>query len=297
MSTTRTAPAWSLPGFTYRPGLAAWKVAVATARTACAGDLAGRRVDAARDVAGHDRARRSAAIAAIASPTRPRGSPLKPVPEERVDDDGRAVERRRVEAPRRVARQALQLHRRVAAERRGVARRQDPHLAPGLAQEPRAGVAVAAVVAAAADDDDVALRRDLLDERREPRRGGLHEVERRDPLLLDRPAVGRARSLGVRQRRHPARQGHAATATAPAVVAVCVSVRRMVTPSSSARRCGRAGEARGRPPRAVADDLDLTRAQHVEAERLRHRLLRAEPRGEMLRRAARAPPRRPARHR
>ena len=41
MSTTSTAPAWALPGWIHRPGLARWKVAVATARIAAPVDLAG----------------------------------------------------------------------------------------------------------------------------------------------------------------------------------------------------------------------------------------------------------------
>ena len=50
MSSTWTRPARPRPGSIHRPGLAAWKVAVAAAATAAPGDLAARGVDPARDV-------------------------------------------------------------------------------------------------------------------------------------------------------------------------------------------------------------------------------------------------------
>ena len=86
-------------------------------------------------------------------------------------------------------------------------------------------------------------------------------------------------------------QGHAATATAPAVVARCASARRAtVVPSSCARAAAAPGERDRGAPARVADDLDLQRAQDVERQRLRHGLLRAEARRQVLARAARGRP-------
>ena len=147
------------------------------------------------------------------------------------------------ERPRRVSGQPLELRRRVAAQPGGVARREHSHLAPGVAQQARAGVPVTPVVPAAADHGDDPVGSDLLDERREPRGGVLHEVQRRHAALVDRPAVRRLRTLGVEQRRRPERKAHAATATAPAVLAVCVSV-------SSTRGSEVLARAPRQPPRA-----------------------------------------------
>ena len=69
-------------------------------------------------------------------------------------------------------------------------------LVPGLGQIARRDQPVAGVVALAAHDPDRALGRELADRRRDLASGGLHQLERGHPALLDRPGVDRA---------HPAR--------------------------------------------------------------------------------------------
>ena len=79
MAITDTAPAWSLPGAIQRPGLAAWNVAVATARTAA---------PATSPVLASTPLGMSAAITGALAPFRssmtpaaePRGAPVVPVP-------------------------------------------------------------------------------------------------------------------------------------------------------------------------------------------------------------------------
>lgn len=79
MPITRTAPACALPGLMSSPGLAAWKVAVAIARMAVPATSpveASTPLGTSQAITGSP----EAATAAIASPTGPRGSPVKPVP-------------------------------------------------------------------------------------------------------------------------------------------------------------------------------------------------------------------------
>ncbi len=82
MSTTRTSPAWALPGAIHRPGLAAWNVPVARARAA---PPATSPVDASTPL-GTSQATTTAPrplaslIAAIALAAGSRGAPAKPVP-------------------------------------------------------------------------------------------------------------------------------------------------------------------------------------------------------------------------
>src|SRR6185312_118893 len=94
---------------------------------------------------------------------------------------------------------------------------QDADVAPAAVQQPGGHEPVAAVVALAADDRDRPRRRDLPHESGEAFPGALHELQRRDALLLDRPAVGRAHRVGVEQRIGPVGKGHAMSATAPAI--------------------------------------------------------------------------------
>ena len=88
MSTTRTIPACSLPGSTNSPGFAAWKVAVATARTAAPATSP----VAASTPLGTSQATTGSplsAIASIASPTGPAGDAGEARAEERIHDDAR----------------------------------------------------------------------------------------------------------------------------------------------------------------------------------------------------------------
>jgi hypothetical protein len=77
----------------------------------------------------------------------------------------------------------------VAAQLTGIAREQHFHLAPPGAQHPGGHEAVAAVVALAAHHGDPAVGHALRDDIGQPGPRPLHEVERRDSPLLDRPGV------------------------------------------------------------------------------------------------------------
>ena len=178
MSITCTSPAWALPGCTHRPGLAAWKVAVAAARTASPSTspvepLTPLGMSAATTGAP------APLIAAITSSSGARGAPSKPVPEQRVDDHPGAVERGQVE--------------RVL---------EHVHLAARLAQHARGDLPVAAVVALPAHDDDAAAGATRVDDVGEARAGALHQIVH--PEVLDRPAVDLALLLGVGERLEPA---------------------------------------------------------------------------------------------
>ena len=244
------------------------------------------------------RARRSAAIAAIASATRPRGSPAKPVPSSAstitAAPSSASGSNRRGGRRRAGARSCSAASPRSAAGSLVV---QHAHLAPGLAQQARARVAVAAVVAAAADHDDVALRRDLLDERRKPRRGGLHEVERRDRARSSiaqrsaareprRPAAGPPRTGGSRRDRHGARGRRRVRERQQDRRAELVprggAPRRRAAPTAGRRRHG--------PPRSPAGAAPRARAPSSRPPSRRSGRRAAG-------RAARAPPRSAARRR
>ena len=129
MSATSTVPAWALPGLIHSPGLAAWKVTVTLACTAARRDLAGRRVDPARDVDAHHRARRRCRARRSRAPPR-RGA--------RPESRCRAARRRPAPASPaaaagRAARPGARAgHRDRAARVRSTAPRRDP-AAPGRA--------------------------------------------------------------------------------------------------------------------------------------------------------------------
>ena len=192
MSTTVTSPAWFLPGAIHSPGLAAWNVAVAAARTADPGDLAGRRVDAARNVAGDDdRVRPACAlIASIAPRAGSRGSPAKPVPRIASTIAAAPCQRLGSERTRRLAR---------AAARGWSARR------PAAPRARRAGARRRRGPARAAAARPPARRRRCCPCRRRPRPGLPGRASRHSsarpaparsissipgiPLLVDRPLV------------------------------------------------------------------------------------------------------------
>ena len=118
MSITRTSPACALPGAIQSPGLAAWKVAVAPARTAAPCDLAGRGVDAARHVACDDDSasgpgrvdRLDRAGGGLTRLAREAGA------EDRIDDPGGAVERTGDRTARAACPEALVVGPRVAPQ-------------------------------------------------------------------------------------------------------------------------------------------------------------------------------------
>ena len=86
IGTTTSAPQWARPGRITWPIFAAWNVTVTLAVTATVGNLAGRRVDAARDVDRHHR---------DAGPRRSRGWRLPPRRAARRCGRCRAARRRR----------------------------------------------------------------------------------------------------------------------------------------------------------------------------------------------------------
>ncbi len=279
---TSTAPACALPGAIQSPGLAATKVAVAAAHTACPATspvLASTPLGTSAATTGaSQRPQRGDRLAGRAVRLAGRARA-----QQRVDGDGGARQARRREGLGRRPREAVGVRARVAAQLADGREGQHDDLAPALAQEPRRDVAVAAVVALPADDRHRPGAREALHERGQPAAGALHELEALDAGLLDRPPVRRPHPLGVRQPLEPGRERHgAASATAPAVARVWVRETETRTPSWAARSAAAPRRASsGRP--AGGHDLDVTRAQDVEPQGLRHRLLGAEPRRQVLR--------------
>ena len=183
-----TRPAWKRPGAIASPTFAAPNVTVTVARTATPGHLAGRRVDAGRDV---DRDHRPAAR--VDQLDHPRGVLSRRVvqadAEQRVDDDVRRAE---------IA---------DAVD--------DRDLAARLAQHARADPAVAAVVPLPADDGHAAGELPQ-DEVGGGRARALHQLLEGALVRL----FGAARLVGGEERLQP----HAgnATATAAASSRECV---------------------------------------------------------------------------
>ena len=204
MSITRTSPARPLPGAIHRPGLAAWNVAVTSAWTAapCAAPVeASTPLGTSAATTGASRS----LIASIAERAGSRGSPSNPVPRMASITTAAPSSAAGAEGLGRRARQALEVGSRVALKVGGVGEQEDADLAARVAQQPRGDQAVAAVVALAAHDDVGPLgasgRGGGVGE---PAARALHELERRDALLLDRPAVGLAH-LGRGRAAGPAR--------------------------------------------------------------------------------------------
>ncbi len=133
--------------------------------------------------------------------------------EQRVDDHGRALERSHgllplrpraaVEARRPRAGQSLEVARGIAGELLRGGDAHEHHFPPAVTQQPRDDEAVAAVVALAAHDRDRAVGHEPLERAHDGAARALHQIEARDALLVDRPAVGRPHRLGVGERREP----------------------------------------------------------------------------------------------
>ena len=192
-----------------------------------------------------------------------------------------------------------------------------------LAQQARGDESVAAVVALAADDPDRSRRRpSAVDRVGERAAGGLHQVERRDAALLDRPAstariasasssgvepgrcghgasldagpcggsrrveprcgLGRRQRARARRRRRP-RPSHASASARPS----SVDTRGPLPARRPRRAAAAAGASRRRRPRS-------SRGAHGAAERLDRRLLGGEARGEVAAGRGAAAPRRRA---
>ena len=295
MSITVTSPAWALPGEIHSPGLAAWKVAVASARTA---SPATSPVEASTPL-GTSQANTTASpaaslIAPIAARAGSRGSPEKPVPRIASTIAAAAATRAGLERPRARPGQALEVGAGVAAQLLAGSEQQHLDLAAPVAQQPGHDQPVAAVVALADDDDDPALGDPRTDQLGQPGPGALHQLQRRDPAVARSPtrrwrAAARRRAAGSSQsgsrawltpvpRSSLSRCGDRDCA---GLAAVWVSEIRTSTPSSAARAVAAPCRVTaGGPP--GERHLDVAKAPGLEAERLGHRLLGAEAGGQVL---------------
>ena len=208
MSIVSTSPACALPGAIHKPGLPAWKVTVAAARTAAPDATP---VEASTPLGTSTlttgRPRRVHGLDRLAH--RATGLTLKARAEQRVHDHRRLRERPLGslailgQLQRRLAGQSLQVHARVAGEVAGRRRAHHGHAPGRLAQQARDHQPVSAVVALPAHHRHRPIRGQSLHHPRHPRPGALHQVERGHPAHLDRPAVDRAHRLGVEQRGQP----------------------------------------------------------------------------------------------
>ena len=248
------------------------------------GHDARRRVDAAGNVGGHDAAPRQPLIASIASRTTPR-LPGEAGAQQGVDAPSAPCSARR-RTGGRIAGQALQVDTaRRRASRPGSAaastrtsrpvsrsRRAATRPSPPLLPLPHTTTTGPGGHASSTNRARPAPARSIRSSE--------------GTLLLDRPAVGRPHLLGVGERLEPLGQAraHTSTATAPAVVCGVGQRDPTSTPSSSARAAA-SPCSRSSGGVAPADDLDVVGAEHLEPERLDHRLLGAEARRQVLPRA------------
>jgi hypothetical protein len=196
MSITRRRPAQERPGSIHRPGLAAWKVAVALATTARPG-VSPLEASTPLGTSAASTATPLLRIASIAAATAPRGSPLAPVPSRAsiTSVASAAIPAAADSATGGRLAEALEHHARVAGELAGPAGQQHVDLAAVAAQQARCDQAVAAVVALAGDDDDPPLGSHRRRAGREPGAGLLHQLERGHAALdRDRPAPRRSRA-------------------------------------------------------------------------------------------------------
>ena len=216
MSATSTRPAHPAPGVTRRPTMSPWKVTVRSAWTARALDAAGVRCNAGghvecdqrADVGGHPLHGAARGLAQGARCARP---------EQGVDHEHSCVRRRRGGLERldadADARGDRSHDRRVGRTGRDRARGEHPHRQAGLGQVARHHHPVAAVVARPDHHERIADIRETVEYRpRGGQAGPLHQDDRRDGVLLARPAVGLAHGAGVEER-GAARQGRRVTGT------------------------------------------------------------------------------------
>ena len=251
MSMTSTSPACALPGSIHRPGLAAWNVAVAAARTAApatspveASTPLGTSAATTGAPAGVDRLDRAAAPARAARRRSPcRASRRRPRPR-RPARRARTARARPRSRSRFAARVAAQLRGRAAARRTSRpasrSRRAATSPSPPLLPLPQT---------TATGPPSARPRR-----RRAASPAPARSIRSSDgmPALLDRPAVGRAHLLGVGQRLEPAAGSPRRPPPPPAIAALWVSE------TATAPRAGQravqhdlAARRRGR------DDLDV----------------------------------------
>ena len=159
-------------------------------------DLAGGSVDAGRHVAGHH-----GCVLRVESRHR-RGERLTRDPfearaQERVEHHPRPLEQLRGKRLRRPARQPFQVDPGIAAEIVERCGGEDVHLVAVLPQQARGHEAVPAVVSPAHHDPNGPRTRRRGADPGEAEPGSLHEVERRDALILDGPGVDRPHLGGL----------------------------------------------------------------------------------------------------
>ena len=291
MSTTVTSPAWALPGAIQSPGLPAWKVAVAAAVTATPATSP---VELSTPL-GTSQAKiiaspATALIASIALLAGSRGSPSNPVP--RIAStiaaapSSAAGSNGRTGGPVRRSRLVRASPRKSSGAPSSSTSTSRPRLRNRRATTSPSPPLLPLPHTTATRPSGT--RR--VDELRETGPGALHQLDSRDPALVDRPTVGRALLLGVGQRRQPAGEahglppyrrgalGHRDRARVPAGVG---ERHAHDDPQAGGATSGGAVEPHPGSP-AGGHDLDLTPAQGFQAERLGDRLLGAEPGGEVL---------------
>ena len=141
--------------------------------------------------------------------------------------------------------------------------------------------AVAAVVALPAHDNHPARRRPLLDKARQPGAGPFHQLDAGDPALADRPLVERA--LLRRVRSGSSQSGRVIRGSRRLLPrSACGSARFAPRPRARVARSATAPCRSGLGRAAVPDDLDVAEAPALQSQGLRHRLLGAEPRRQVL---------------
>ena len=286
MSTTSTMPAKPLPGAIQSPGLPRWKVAVASASHRLALDLAGRGVDAARHVGGdHARLgvvdRRDHLVGRLARRA------LEARPQQRVDDHVDALQARLVELLGLGPGQLVEHRpsRRPAATRPATRAARRPRARPGAAAAPRrarrrrccpcrtprrsrpagacrctTSASPSAACSISSSDGTPRVSIAHASVARICSASSSWSSQRGRLIAEHRDGAGHAARVGQRDRDRSRRAPRRAPAAAPA-----------------SRTCGGTS--------AAADDLDVAPTPLAQAERLRDRLLRAEARGEVHRRA------------
>ena len=187
-------PRVALAGMDPKPGLASMKGDRALSLDRRAGDHAGGRVDATWHVDAHH-----TLACRVHGLYRIRHLAVRHAREARSEQSVNeplgalqgGVRPGLAESQRRRARQALQVGACVRRELVGRGGANDRHLPRGLTQKPSDHQAIAAVVALAAHHRQRAVWHEPLDGLRDAFAGTLHQVERGDASLLDRPAVHR----------------------------------------------------------------------------------------------------------
>ena len=126
--------------------------------------------------------------------------------EDRIDDHARARQRAGrlagAELPHQAS-EALQVHARVGGQLRRGPQEQRLDLVSRLREVARRDEPVSSVVPLAAHDTHHTGGRDVARRLRDRSPGSLHQIEGRNPLLLDRPGVRGAHPRGVEDRRQP----------------------------------------------------------------------------------------------